>query len=147
MPEVSRQLTVPYTTEQMYALVNTIEDYPEFLPWCTGSEIISRNEDEVLARVEVSAAGFHKSFTTRNLLQKNKMMEIRLVDGPFKHLEGFWRFDQIENGHCRVSFDLEFEFAGHFLDFAFSAVFQQMASTFIDAFHERAKEKYGINEC
>ena len=146
MTDIKQSEIVTYTPAEMYQLVDKVEAYADFLPWCSASTVHSRDEDEVHASLDIAAAGLHKSFTTCNRLQKNKMIEIRLVNGPFKHLEGFWRFDQMDNGHCRVSFDLEFEFSGHFLDFAFSAVFQQMASTFIGAFHERAKEKYGNNE-
>lgn len=142
MPDVKRSKVLPYSPAQMYALVDAIEAYPEFLPWCHKSEIIRRQDDEVHARLEVAAAGFHKSFTTCNRLQKDKMMEIRLIDGPFKHLEGFWRFDH-EDGGCRISLDLEFEFAGRLLDFAFGAIFHQVAASLVEAFATRADQLYG----
>ena len=142
MASIKREQTVPYTPEQMYALVNRIEDYPEFLPWCSASEVFSRDEDEVKASVTVTGGGFHKSFTTVNRLQHNKMIEIRLVDGPFKHLEGFWLFQAVDEAQCKILLDLEFEFAGGILNFAFGPLFYQMASTFVDAFCDRAKKVY-----
>ncbi|KTD04069.1 oligoketide cyclase/lipid transporter protein [Legionella geestiana] len=137
MTVVSKSRVVPYTCQQMYDLVNAIESYPDFLPYCSGSKVHHRDADEVQATLEISAAGFGKSFTTRNLLQPNKMIEIRLVDGPFSHLEGFWRFDA-ENEGCRVSFDLEFEFAGGFLSRLLGPVFEQVTDKMVDAFCDRA---------
>lgn len=137
MTIVSKSRVVPYTCQQMYDLVNAIESYPDFLPYCSGSKVHHRDADEVQATLEISAAGFGKSFTTRNLLQPNKMIEIRLVDGPFSHLEGFWRFDA-ENEGCRVSFDLEFEFAGGFLSRLLGPVFEQVTDKMVDAFCDRA---------
>lgn len=98
MTIVKRSRTVPYSCEQMYGLVNDVEHYSEFLPYCAESKILHRDNDEVQATLVIAAAGMSKSFTTRNRLQTNKMIEIRLVDGPFSHLEGFWRFDQEEKG-------------------------------------------------
>ena len=142
MVSIKREKTVAFTQEQMYALVNRIEDYPEFLPWCSSTEIISRDEDEVRASITVRGGGFHKAFTTVNRLQHNKMIEIRLLDGPFKHLEGFWLFEPISDAQSKVSLDLEFEFAGGLLNFAFGPMFHQIASNFVDAFCERAKQIY-----
>jgi len=90
----------------------------------------------------IAAAGMSKSFTTRNLLQQNKMIEIRLIDGPFKHLEGFWRFDPTESGGCQISFDLEFEFAGGLFSMLLGPVFEQVTNKMVDAFCQRAEELY-----
>lgn len=141
MTLVQKARTVTFSCEQMYTLVNEVEHYAEFLPYCAKSTVHHRDEDEVQATLEISALGFNKSFTTRNRLQANKMIEIRLVDGPFKHLEGFWRFDEVPGG-CQVSFDLEFEFAGVFARFLGPA-FEQITNLMVDAFCERAEKIYG----
>lgn len=142
MAIISRKEIVPYTSAQMYELVNQIEHYPEFIPWVASADLHHRDDDEVRASLLVEGAGLQKSFTTHNRLQKNKMIEIRLVDGPFKHLEGFWRFDPAaDEQSCQVSFDLEFEFAG-FLDFAFGPIFQQMTHSLVDRFTQRAQDLY-----
>jgi len=143
MTIVNQSVTVPYTPQQMFALVDDVAAYPEFISWCESCEVHHRDEDQVKATLMVAGGGFKKSFTTHNLLQHNKMIEIRLVDGPFKHLEGFWRFDATADKHCQISFDLEFEFAGKLLDFAFGPVFHQMTSKLIDAFRKRAEDVYG----
>jgi len=142
MTIVNKSRTVPYTCEQMYNLVDDIENYGEFLPYFASSLVHHRNEDEVQATLNITAAGMTKSFTTRNLLQPNKMIEIRLVDGPFSHLEGFWRFDEIPEG-CQISFDLEFDFAGKMFSMLLGPIFEQVTDKLVDSFCDRAKAIYG----
>lgn len=143
MPSIQKSVIVSYTPKQMFDLVNAIEDYPKFLQWCESSKILSQNQDEVTATLHLTAAGFKKSFTTRNLLRTNKMIEIQLVDGPFKHLEGFWRFEALEDGkQCKVQLDLKFEFLNHVFSMLIGPVFQQIANTLVDAFEKRAYEVY-----
>jgi len=141
MTLVKRARQVPYSCEQMYNLVNQIEDYPKFLPYISNATVHHRDEMEVQASLEISAAGFTKSFTTRNRLQANKMIEIRLVDGPFHHLEGFWRFDEVDDG-CMIAFDLEFEFANKMFSMLLGPVFEQVADKMVDSFCEQAKIVY-----
>lgn len=142
MSTVNRARIVPFTCEQMYGLVNKVEDYATFLPHCTESIVHHRNEDEVQATLVIGAAGMTKSFTTRNRLQMNKMIEIRLVDGPFSHLEGFWRFDPVDEG-CKVSFDLEFEFASRMVSMFLGPMFEQITDKMVDSFCDRAEVMYG----
>lgn len=141
MTRVKKSRAVPYSCEKMYTLVNDIERYVEFLPYFADSIVHYRDDDQVQATLSVTAGGFTKSFTTRNHLQMNKMIEIRLVDGPFTHLEGFWRFDETNEG-CLVSFDLEFDFAGRMLSMLLGPVFEQVADKMVDAFCDRAKALY-----
>jgi len=141
MTTIQKSKIVPWSCEQMFHLVDAVELYAEFLPYCTQSTVHHRNEDEVQATLVINAAGMNKSFTTRNLLQKNKMIEIRLIDGPFSHLEGFWRFDPYPTG-CHLSFDLEFEFAGRMFSMLLGPVFEQVANKMVDAFCERAEKIY-----
>jgi len=143
MANISRSVLVPYSAQEMYALVSDIERYPAFLPWCRSARILDQEGDALRARIELSRGGVHKTFTTRNRLQKNKMIEMRLEEGPFSHLEGFWRFDGLENVGSRVALDLEFEFAGRLISMAFGPVFNQIASTLVDSFYKRAVEMYG----
>lgn len=144
MSVVKRSRTVPYSCEQMYRLVNEVEHYAEFLPYCTESKVHHRDNDEVQATLVIGAGGMSKSFTTRNRLQLNKMIEIRLVDGPFSHLEGFWRFDEVGEG-CQIAFDLEFEFAGKLLSMFLGPVFDQVTDKMVDAFCDRAEAVYGTS--
>ncbi|MBK8163011.1 MAG: type II toxin-antitoxin system RatA family toxin [Gammaproteobacteria bacterium] len=143
MPVINRSALVPYSAAEMYALVDDIETYPQFLPWCRSAREWTRGADEVKASIELHRGGIHKTFTTLNRLQKDKMIEMRLVEGPFHHLEGFWRFETLGAAASRVSLDLEYEFSSHLLRLAIGPVFSQIANTLVDAFCERAAELYG----
>ncbi|MBA4696869.1 MAG: type II toxin-antitoxin system RatA family toxin [Legionella sp.] len=138
MPSVKKSRTVPFSCAQMYEIVNDVDQYSEFLPHCSQSVIHHRDEDEIQATLMITAVGMSKSFTTRNRLQLNKMIEMRLIDGPFKHFEGFWRFDHVPEG-CRISFDLEFEFAGWMISTLLGPVFEQVTDKMVDAFCQRAE--------
>lgn len=140
---VKKSALVLYSAENMFDLVNDIESYPYFLPWCRSTRVLSRNMDEVRASIEMVKGGIHRSFTTCNRLQKNKMIEIRLLDGPFHHLEGFWRFQSLREDACKVSLDMEFEFSNKVLRVMIGPVFNQIANSLVDAFCKRAVEVYG----
>jgi ribosome-associated toxin RatA of RatAB toxin-antitoxin module len=143
MPAIHRSALVPYQPSEMFSLVDDIEAYPQFLPWCKSARVLSRGEDEVRAQLELVRAGFEKSFTTRNRLQHNKMIEMRLVEGPFRHLDGFWRFEPIGTGACKVSLDLDFEFSNKLVGMALGPLFNQIANTLVDSFCKRAVDVYG----
>lgn len=142
MPDIKRRKTVPYSQEQMFNLVNDIESYSAFLPYCAQSNIDRATAEEIHATLTFAKGGLQKSFTTLNRLQPHKMIEMRLVDGPFKHLEGFWQFEATKTGCC-VSLDLEFEFASRLLGLMFGPLFNQVASMLVDAFSKRAEVVYG----
>lgn len=143
MNTLKKNALVPYSTHQMFALVDGIEEYPRFLPWCSNSTIISRSDTEVVASLEVNWKGVRKSFTTRNVMHPYDRIEINLVDGPLKHMEGIWVFQALNDQACKVHLDLEFEFAGGFIDMLFQPVFQHIANTLVDAFCKRAVDLYG----
>lgn len=143
MASISKSALVPYSAAQMYALVNDIGAYADFLPWCGASEVLSRSEDEVRASIEIAHGSLHKSFTTRNRLQKDKMIEMRLEKGPFRHLEGFWRFDELDENACKVRLDLDFEFSNRLVGMAMGPVFNGIANSLVEAFVKRAEQVYG----
>ncbi|SCZ49555.1 type II toxin-antitoxin system RatA family toxin [Thiohalomonas denitrificans] len=143
MPSISKSALVPYSAAQMYALVNDIDSYSDFLPWCGASELLSAGEDEIRAVIEIAHGSLHKSFTTRNRLQKNKMIEMRLEKGPFRHLEGFWRFDELDDNACKVRLDLDFEFSNRLMGMAMGPIFSQIANSLVEAFVKRAEQVYG----
>ncbi len=140
---MSKSALVPYTPAEMFVLVNDIEAYPQFLPWCKQARILSQDADEIRATLALSKGGVEKEFTTCNRHQINKMIEVRLVEGPFKHLEGFWRFDALGEHGCKVSMDMEFEFSSKLLGMVVGPVFSQVANTLVDSFHQRAVQVYG----
>lgn len=144
MTLISRNALVPYSVEEMYVLVADIETYPQFLPWCRSTEVLFREDEEVKACIEIARGALNKSFTTINRLQKNKMIEMRLIQGPFKHLQGYWRFDALkDNSACKISLDLDFEFESKIVAFAVGSVFNQIANSMVDAFCKQAVEVYG----
>ena len=141
--EIRRTALVPYTPREMFDLVSDIESYPEFLPWCSGARVLLREGDEVRASIDISKGALHKSFTTLNREQPGKMIEMRLIEGPFRRLEGFWRFDPLGEQACKVSLDLEFDFATRMLGLVVGPVFSQIANSLVEAFHRRAEVVYG----
>ncbi len=127
----------------MYGLVADIEAYPKFLPWCGGARILTRSGDSVTAAIDIAYSGVHKTFTTRNDGRPGELMELRLVEGPFRHLLGYWRFTPLDEHSCKVSFDLEFEFSSRMLGLVVGPVFHRIATGMVDSFRLRAVQLYG----
>jgi ribosome-associated toxin RatA of RatAB toxin-antitoxin module len=143
MTTVSRSATVAYSAEAMFELVDDVNAYQDFLPWVKRSTEHYRDDSQVKATLIFSKGGFEKAFTTLNRRHPGEMIDIRLVEGPFRHLEGIWRFEPMEAGGSKVSLDLEFEFANRLLAMAFGRVFTQVATTLVDSFVRRAQTVYG----
>lgn len=143
MRKVSRSALVPYTAAEMYALVEDFEAYPEFLPWCIGATLHSRNDATLEASLEMQRGGIRKSFRTRNTLQPGHAMGIALIGGPFKHLAGDWRFEQLGNDGSKVALELEFEFESRVIDALFGRYFEDTCNSLIDSFTKRADKIYG----
>ncbi|WP_198265367.1 type II toxin-antitoxin system RatA family toxin [sulfur-oxidizing endosymbiont of Gigantopelta aegis] len=143
MTSISKTALIPYSAAKMYDLVADVDSYEQFLPWCGASKILDKTDDEVTGRVEIQHLGLNKTFTTLNRMQKNKLIEMRLVDGPFKQLHGFWRFDALDENGCKISLDLEFEFSSKMMSMAFGPIFSQIANSMVDAFCKRAVVVYG----
>lgn len=140
MEHVTRSETVPYPAKAVYDLVNDIQKYPEFLPWCTAAKIHSQHENEIVASLTLSKSGIHKSFTTRNELVPCKRIEMHLVNGPFKHLYGLWTFQEDEQQHCTVKVDISYAFDSRIIAMMVGPVFNRIANTLLEAFVERAHQ-------
>ena len=143
MTAIHKSALVPYAAGEMYGLVADIESYGKFLPWCGGARIVARDADSVTAAIDIAYHGVHKTFTTRNKLEPGRVMELQLVDGPFKFLQGHWRFEELDERACKVSLDLSFEFSNRLLAFAIGPVFSNIATGLVDSFRHRAEEIYG----
>ncbi len=143
MTTIKRSALISYTPRQMFELVNSIEEYPRFLPWCHSSRIIEKNVLEVEASLDIAWSGIHKSFITRNRLTPYERIDITLVKGPFRRLEGHWSFQPLNEHGSKINLDLEFELAGHFLDVVFEPIFNRIANSLVDAFCKRAQDIYG----
>lgn len=146
LPTVQRSARVPYSAQQMFDLVNDIESYPRFLHWCSGARVDVREADAVEASLDVGLAGLHRTFKTRNTVLRPKSIAIALVSGPFKKLEGQWRFEDALDGGSTVSLDLLFEVALSPFGAIFARIFEEIASSQMDAFIRRARELYGRRE-
>jgi ribosome-associated toxin RatA of RatAB toxin-antitoxin module len=140
---VNKSALVMYSARQMFDLVNDVESYPEFLPWCSSTTLLSRTDDQVCAELEVSRMGISQRFSTCNNMVPGKYMDIELVKGPFKHLTGRWEFNALREDASKVELELDFDFSGKLINAAFGSVFHQIANTLVDAFCKRAEEVYG----
>lgn len=143
MPALERSEVVPFTPDQMFQLVMDIESYPEFLSWCSSGRILSRDEDCLTAELTLEYKGLRKSFATRNRFQRPKLVEIRLLRGPFRFLEGVWTFEAQEDGRTRVHVSIEFEFVNRFLSAMIGPVFHRAIDTLVADFRRRAETVYG----
>lgn len=143
MRRVSRSALIPYSADQMYGLVEDVVAYPEFLPWCIGATLHFKDEKIIEASLEMRRSGIKKSFRTRNTLQPGVSMGIALVGGPFRHLAGDWRFEQLGADGSKVSLHMAFEFESRMTDALFGRYFEDTCNSLIDSFTARAHKIYG----
>ena len=127
----------------MFVLVDDVQAYPDFLPWCNDAEVHSRSDDVVEATLELHKGSVSKHFTTRNHRVPFETIDIELVGGPFRHLSGGWQFESLGDKGCKVSLDLDFEFSSLIVDMMFGAFFEETCSSLVDAFTRRAAEVFG----
>jgi len=139
---VRKSVLVPYAPAQMFELVDRVELYPQFLPWCGGTRVLAQAGDTKTARIDIDYHGVRAHFTTDNANHPPDSIVVTLKDGPFRHLHGEWRFKALGEHGCKVEFDLSYEFATNVLDMAIGPVFSHIANTFIDAFVKRAENVY-----
>jgi len=142
VPTVKKSALVPHSASQMFELVEDVDSYPKFLPWCHRAHVLSRRDNEVCGEIEVARLGIRQTFSTCNRFVRNEYMDITLLDGPFRRLNGRWSFRALRPDACKVELELDFEFSGKMIDRAFGAVFHQIANTLVDAFSKRAVEVY-----
>jgi ribosome-associated toxin RatA of RatAB toxin-antitoxin module len=143
MANVEKSVLVGYSASQMYALVDRVEDYPAFLPWCGGTEVEHRDGQTTRASIAIDYRGIRQSFRTENRTWPPEAIEIRLVSGPFRRLDGTWRFTTLSDSACRIDFRLHYEFSSRVLETLVGPVFHLIANSFVDAFLRRAEQVYG----
>lgn len=142
MAEVKKSVLVEFTPEQMFELVDHCESYPDFLPWCSGSEVHHRDAERTVATLHLNYHGLRSQFTTENHKSPPHEMRIALKDGPFRQLDGTWHFTALGEKACKIEFRLHYEFSGRLLDRAFGPVFNHIANTFVESFVKRAHQIY-----
>lgn len=144
MSHIERNALVHYSPAEMYQLVNNVDDYSNFLPWCRSSEAVEKSELEIIGRIEIARGVLNKSFMTKNALTPNQRIDIQLLEGPFKTLHGYWSFEPLKTSDaCKVGLVLDFEFDSALMSIAAKPIFTQIANSLVDSFCKRAVEVYG----
>ena len=142
MALVEKSMLVPYSAKQMFALVDDVEAYPQFLPWCGGTSVTAVDGATVHATVHIDYHHIKQSFTTQNVRHAPRRIDITLVNGPFKLLHGSWHFIPLSDSACKIELRLHYEFSGKLLEKVFGPVFHYIANNFVDAFIQRAEQIY-----
>ena len=145
MALVEKLVLIERSAQQMFALVDHVEDYPRFLPWCSQTRVEFRDEKKTVATLHISYLSVKSHFTTENEKEIPLRMRLRLVDGPFRRLEGLWRFKPLAENACKIEFQLSYEFSSKIFEKIIGPVFSQITNTFVDAFVKRADEVYGAS--
>ena len=143
MAEVSRSALLMYSADEMYRLVNDVDSYPEFLPGCAATDVITCSESLMRVSVNVAKAGISQTFITENTLDEGRSISMELVEGPFNHLTGGWVFTELDDHVCKVSLDLKFEFSSALVEIVFGRIFNELVGAMVKSFALRAKEVYG----
>ena len=138
MRRLERSAIVEHSADVFYALVNDIESYPEFLPWCSGAQMVERGPGRTVATLTLDVKGIHQTLTTENRHEPGRSICMELVDGPFRQFSAQWRFKPLGDAACKAEFSLVFEFSSRLLARALEPVFERIADTTVDAFVRRA---------
>ncbi len=145
MAEIEKSVLVGYSAGQMFRLVDTVENYPDFLPWCSGASVKLQGEHIAHATVHINYHHIKHSFTTENKRYPPELIEMNLLDGPFEHLDGHWRFIPLSENACKIEFRLHYTFSHKLLEKLVGPVFYVIANSFVEAFVERAEQIYGTH--
>lgn len=140
---VERSALLPYSAAQMYALVNDVLKYPEFLPWCANAELISSSDIEMVAKLSIAKGPIKQYFITKNTMVVDTSIEMRLQEGPFKHLYGVWTFNQLNDEACKIHLAMDFDYSSVIIKATLGPLFNKAASTMVDVFCQRARALYG----
>ncbi|CAG7602062.1 type II toxin-antitoxin system RatA family toxin [Candidatus Vallotia tarda] len=143
MAEVQKTVCIHYSPELMFELVTDIDDYPNFLPWCSSVEIKKQDETSVEARINIRFKGIQQNFTTYNRQKRPERIDIEFKEGPFKRFTGYWNFIQLKDNACKVEFALRYMFSNIILEKLIGPIFHHIANTFVESFVRRAEERYG----
>lgn len=139
MPTLRKSAIVPYPCETMFELVDRVEAYPEFLPWCSGVQLIERTAEVTSARIDISWRGLESHVATRNTKRPPEAMDLAFLEGPFESFSGAWRFAPLGEAGCRVEFELEYAFSSGALELALGPLFNHVLGSVVDRFVARAE--------
>lgn len=141
MRKIKRSAYVKHSSKEMFQLVNDIELYPEFLPWCNSTEIHESSSEIITASIHMKRGGLTASFTTTNRMKSYESIDLSLKDGPFNHFLGGWKFDDLGDDGSKIYFELEFEFKNKLLDTTLGPFFEDICEMMVNAFVKRADVK------
>ena len=139
MPTVRKSVIVSRPAAAMFALVDDVESYPRFLPWCSGAEVFERTDKVTVARLDIDYHGLTTSIKTRNEKRPPERMSLDFVEGPFERFKGGWRFVELGEEGCRVEFALDYTFSSAALETLLGGVFGHIVETLVDRFVQRAE--------
>lgn len=142
MRRIDKSVLIEHSAEQMFRLVDAVEEYPRFLPWCGGTEVKWRDDLTTVATIHIDYHHVKQSFTTENSKQFPTSIDMKLVEGPFKHLDGRFRFTELAPDACKVEFQIEYQFSNKLLELVVGPVFSHIADTLVEAFITRADKVY-----
>ncbi|HPT51494.1 MAG TPA: type II toxin-antitoxin system RatA family toxin [Accumulibacter sp.] len=145
MALVTKSVLITRSSRQMFDLVDRVEEYPKFLPWCSQTHCKFRDDRKTVATLHINYRSVKSHFTTENDKDWPRSMKIRLIDGPFRRLDGLWHFKPLADQACKIEFQLSYEFSSKMFEKVIGPVFSQIANTFVDAFVQRADEVYGMH--
>jgi len=143
MSTICRSAIVNHSAQEMFSLVSDIESYPTFLSWCDRASIAGRGAGRTVATLRINFRGLKEELTTENRDRRNERIDMKLMSGPFRTLEGSWRFTALSERACKVELDLRYEFASRLLDKVVGAVFDEIANSLVDAFARQADRRFG----
>ena len=143
MAIVEKSVLIGHSAAKMYALVADCEAYPQFLPWCSATEVRSLGANKAAATLHINYHGLRLHFTTENQMDRNALIDMKLINGPFKHLDGYWRFVPLSEQACKIEFRLSYELSGKLMEKIAGPVFNHIANTLVDVFVRRAAILYG----
>ena len=145
MAKVEKSVLITHSAQEMFDLVDAVEDYPGFLPWCSQTRVDFRDEKKTVATLHISYLSVKSHFTTDNDKVIPTTMSLHLVDGPFRRLEGVWNFKPLAENACKIEFQLSYEFSSKMFEKVIGPVFAQIANTLVEAFVRRADDIYGVS--
>lgn len=145
MPQVIKTVLVSHPAESMFDLVDAVERYPEFLPWCGGTTVHLRTDLVTEAAIEIRYRGISQTFSTRNAKTRPREMTLQLLEGPFQSLDGAWRFTPLTTEACKIEFSLRYAFGNAVMESLLGPVMSMVAETFVDRFVARADQLAGIS--
>lgn len=143
MAKVEKSVLIGHSAHQMYDLVADVDAYPKFLPWCSGTEVKQLDNQRAAATLHINYHGLRLHFTTENQMEKGALIDMKLMNGPFKHLDGYWRFHALAQDACKIEFQLNYELSGKLVEKIAGPVFNHIATTLVEVFVKRATVLYG----